>query len=83
VQKTVLFSIPLNFVGGFVFPVRNMPGIFRAISVMLPATHFISISRAIYLRAEGPLLLLPKLAVIAGYGAVLMFFAFRSIARRA
>jgi ABC-2 type transport system permease protein len=83
VQKTVLFSIPLNFVGGFVFPVRNMPGIFRAISVMLPATHFISISRAIYLRAAGPLLLLPKLAVIAGYGAVLMVIAFRSIARRA
>ena len=83
VQKTVLFSIPLNFVGGFVFPVRNMPGFFRAVAVMLPATHFISISRSIYLRAEGPLLLLPKLAIIAGYGAVLMFFAFRSVARRA
>ncbi|HEY2385767.1 MAG TPA: ABC transporter permease [Candidatus Binatia bacterium] len=83
VQKTVLFSIPLNFIGGFVFPVRNMPAIFRGISVLLPATHFISISRSIYLRAEGPLLLLPRLAVIAGYGVVLMAFAFRSVARRA
>ncbi len=83
VQKTVLFSIPLNFVGGFVFPVRNMPAIFRGISILLPATHFISISRAIYLRAAGPILLLPKLAIIAAYGAVLMAFAFRSIARRA
>jgi len=83
VQKTVLFSIPLNFVGGFVFPVRNMPEIFRTISVLLPATHFISISRAIYLRAAGPLMLLLPLAVIAGYGVVLMAFAFRTIARRA
>jgi ABC-type multidrug transport system ATPase subunit/ABC-type multidrug transport system permease subunit len=83
VQKTVLFSIPLNFVGGFVFPVRNMPGFFRVAAVMLPATHFISISRSIYLRAEGPLLLLPKLAIIAGYGIVLMVFAFRTVARRA
>jgi ABC-type multidrug transport system ATPase subunit/ABC-type multidrug transport system permease subunit len=83
VQKTVLFSIPLNFVGGFVFPVRNMPVFFRSISILLPATHFISISRAIYLRAAGPLILLPKLAVIAGYGVVLMAFAFRTIAKRA
>jgi len=83
VQKTVLFSIPLNFLGGFVFPVRNMPFIFREISRLLPATHYISLSRAIYMRAAGPITLLPELALIAAFGVVLMVLAVRTVARRA
>jgi ABC-2 type transport system permease protein len=83
VQKTVLFSIPLNFLGGFVFPIRNMPSVFRHLSELLPATHFIDISRAIYLRGAGPLAVLPQLALLATFGVVLLAFAFRTVARRA
>ncbi len=83
VQKTVLFSIPLNFLGGFIFPVRNMPVFFRELSRLLPATHFIAISRAIYLRAAGPLALLPELTLLAAFGVVLMSIAFRTVAKRA
>ncbi len=83
VQKTVLFSIPLNFLGGFIFPVRNMPFIFRQLARILPATHFIEISRAIYLRAAGPLALAPQLALLAFFGVVLMAMAFRTVAKRA
>ncbi|MBI3767118.1 MAG: ABC transporter ATP-binding protein/permease [Deltaproteobacteria bacterium] len=83
VQKTVLFSIPLNFLGGFIFPVRNMPVFFRELSRLLPATHFIAISRAIYLRAAGPLALLPELALLGLFGVVLMSIAFRTVAKRA
>lgn len=83
VQKTVLFSIPLNFLGGFVFPVRNMPLVFREISRLLPATHYIAASRAIYMRAAGPTALLPELALIGAFGVILMAVAFRTIARRA
>jgi len=83
VQKTVLFSIPLNFLGGFIFPVRNMPFVFRQLAQVLPATHFIEISRAIYLRAAGPLALLPRLALLGLFGVILMAMAFRTVARRA
>ena len=83
VQKTVLFSIPLNFLGGFIFPVRNMPFVFRELARLLPATHFIAISRAIYLRAAGPMALLPQLALLALFGVVLMAAAFRTVAKRA
>ncbi len=62
VQKTVLFSIPLIFLGGFLFPIRNMPPFFQWLSELLPATHFIAVSRAIYLRAEGPMTLCPSSA---------------------
>ena len=83
VQKTVLFSIPLNFLGGFIFPVRNMPFVFRQLSQVLPATHFIEISRAIYLRAAGPLALAPRLALLGLFGVILMAMAFRTVGRRA
>ena len=82
VQKTVLFSIPLIYLGGFIFPVRNMPTVFQWISEMLPATHYIRIARAIYLRAEGPSQLLPELALLALFGSVLMLIAFRAVEAR-
>jgi len=83
VQKTVLLSIPLIFLGGFLFPIRSMPAPFRWIAELFPATHYIRISRAVYLRGEGLLALLPEIAMVALIGAVLMAFAFRSLEARA
>src|SRR5207237_1078779 len=83
VQKTVLFSVPLNFLSGFVFPIRNMPLIFRVLAKGLPPTHFLAVSRALYLRGAGPLALLPELALLALFGVVLMAIAFRTVATRA
>jgi ribosome-dependent ATPase len=82
VQKTVLSSVPLIFLGGFAFPVRNMPLFFRIASEMLPAAHYIRISRAIYLRGEGPLPLLPEVLLLFLFGTVLMAIAFRAVAAR-
>jgi ABC-type multidrug transport system ATPase subunit/ABC-type multidrug transport system permease subunit len=83
VQKTVLFSIPLIFLGGFIFPVRSMPLGFRWMAELFPATHYIRISRAIYLRGEGALLLAPEFAIITVIGLVLMAIAFRTMESRA
>ncbi len=82
VQKTILLSIPLIYLGGFIFPIRNMPAPFRWISEMLPATHYIRVARAIYLRAEGPVQLLPELALLALFGVILMTVAFRAVEAR-
>ncbi|MEO6028077.1 MAG: ABC transporter permease [Candidatus Binatia bacterium] len=83
VQKTVLFSIPLIYLGGFIFPISNMPTVFQWISSALPATHYIAVARAIYLRGAGPLQLLPELALLAVFGVVLMRIAFRAVEARA
>ena len=83
VQKTVLFSIPLVQLSGFAFPTRNMPTAVRFLSEVFPATHYIRISRAIYLRAEGPLTLLPELAALFVFAAVLIGLALRSMESRA
>jgi ABC-type multidrug transport system permease subunit len=83
VQKTVLFSVPLVQLSGFLFPVRNMPTAVQWLSNVLPATHYIRISRAIYLRAEGPGSMLPDLLFLLVCGVGLIYYARRVIEARA
>jgi ABC-2 type transport system permease protein len=83
VQKSVLFSVPLVQLSGFAFPIRNMPRPVQWLSEVFPATHYIRVSRAIYMRGEGPLTLLPELGLLVLFGVVVMAYALRSIAARA
>ncbi len=83
VQKTVLFSIPLIQLSGFVFPIRNMPLAVRWAAEIFPATHYIRVSRAIYLRAATPLTVLPDLALLLIFGVLLIAFTLRSLEARA
>jgi len=83
VQKTVLASVPLVQLSGFVFPTRNFPWPMGWVAELLPATHYIRVSRAIYLRGAGPLDLLPELGLLLLFGGVLVAVALRSLARRA
>ena len=83
VQRSVLFSIPLVQLSGFILPVRNMPIWLQWFTSIFPATHYITVSRAIYLRGEGPFTLWPQLAYIALSGIVLALIAVRRIEARA
>ncbi len=82
VQKTVLFSIPLVQLSGFAFPVRNMPLLLRWIADVFPATHYIHVSHAVYIRGEGPVTLFPHLLYLLLVGVVLIALAIRSIESR-
>jgi ABC-2 type transport system permease protein len=83
VQKTVMLSIPLVQLSGFAFPLRNMPTVVQWVAEVFPATHYIRVSHAIYLRGEGPIELLPELGMLFLFGAALVLFAMRSMDRRA
>jgi ABC-2 type transport system permease protein len=82
VQKTVLSATPLIQLSGFAFPTRNMATGFRWFSELIPATHYIRVSRAIYLRGEGPIALFPELLVIGAMGVGLAAIAMRAIGKR-
>ena len=82
VQKSVLFSIPLVQLSGFAFPIRSMPRVVQWIAEVFPATHYIRVCRAIYMRGEGPLSLLPELGLLVLFGALLMGYALRTIEAR-
>jgi ABC-2 type transport system permease protein len=83
VQKTVMLSIPLVQLSGFAFPIRSMPTVVQWLTEIFPATHYIRISRAIYLRGEGPLTLVPEIGLLLVFGIVLMLVALRRMEARA
>jgi ABC-2 type transport system permease protein len=82
VQKTVLSSIPLIQLSGFIFPVRSMPDAIGWIAQAIPATHFLEVSRAIYLRGEGVVDLWPRLVVMFVMGVALIAMALRGLESR-
>ena len=82
VQKTVLSSIPLIQLSGFIFPVRNMPEPVRSLAKLIPATHFIEVSRAIYLRGEGVVELWPEIGIVVVMGLGLVLLALRTLEAR-
>jgi len=82
VQKTVLSSIPLIQLSGFIYPVRSMPEVVGWLAQLIPATHFIEVSRAIYLRGEGIVDLWPRILVIVVMGVALMVVALRTLESR-
>lgn len=82
VSKTVLLSNPLILLSGFSLPIQNMPWPFRMAAEVVPATHYIRVSRAIYLRGSGPGELVGELAIIAAMGVALVLLAGRAIGRR-
>jgi ABC-2 type transport system permease protein len=60
-----------------------MPSVVQWLANLLPATHYIQVSRAIYLRGDGPLNMLPDLAMLLLFGVGLVRFALRAIETRA
>jgi ABC-2 type transport system permease protein len=60
-----------------------MPMPIQWLSELFPATHYIRLSRAVYLRGEGLFGVLPDLAVLVVFGIVLGALALRTIGERA
>jgi ABC-2 type transport system permease protein len=66
------FFVPSFFVAGLILPVSGGP-VSRAMSYALPTTHFITISRAVFLKGLGPVALYkPALALLGGGMACLI-----------
>ena len=52
-QMTMTLLLPAVFFSGFIFPRETMPGIFYAVSVVLPPTYYIDLLRGVILRGGG------------------------------
>jgi ABC-2 type transport system permease protein len=71
--------LPSFLLSGFVFPVSNMPQAVQWITYVIPARHFITILRAIYLKGGGiEVIAVPTLTLIV-FGAVVTFVAARKL----
>jgi ABC-2 type transport system permease protein len=50
---TVFFIMPMMLLGGFVFPIENMPALFQHVSRLVPTRYYFVIIRGIMLRGAG------------------------------
>ncbi len=67
-QMCVVFILPTVFFSGFIFPRETMPWIFWAVGVLLPATYYIELQRAIVLRGAYLADFWVNIVVLAGMG---------------
>ncbi|HRH89179.1 MAG TPA: ABC transporter permease [Rubrivivax sp.] len=81
-QVALLTSfLPALMLSGFLFDLRNVPTPVRVIGNILPATHFLTAVKTLFLAGNVPSLVLPQAALLVGY-ALLFFVAARAVTRK-
>lgn len=68
----VIFILPPMIISGMFFPRAAMPWWLRAVSFFLPATHYITISRGVFLKGAGLSLLWQNGLLLSIMGAVFL-----------
>jgi ABC-2 type transport system permease protein len=63
----IITILPTFILSGFVFPIRNMPPLIRALTYLLPARYYLSALRGIMLRGVGLAACWPQLAGLAAF----------------
>ena len=71
-QIAQMFLLPSIMLSGYIFPLSSLPAPLRVISKVLPATHFISISRGIIIRGAGFMDLWPDVVALLILAAILV-----------
>lgn len=74
--------LPTTLLSGFAFPVRNMPLFLQGIAQLFPATHFIVIIRAIYMKGSGIGELWHEVAILIAFTLALIALAVRRFRKR-
>jgi ABC-2 type transport system permease protein len=72
IQGAQGFLLPSIMLSGYIFPLSSLPGPLRVISQVLPATHFISISRGIIIRGAGFMDLWPDVVALLILATILV-----------
>lgn len=77
-QRMMGIMLPSILLSGYIFPLSSLPAPLRVVSVLLPATHFISISRGIIIRGAEFHHLWPSVASLLAISAFLVVLSARS-----
>jgi ABC-2 type transport system permease protein len=74
-QMTFFVMLPSILLSGFMFPFDAMPALARYIAEILPATHFMRLIRAVFLRGAHASQLLPDILWLLGFTAIMLTIA--------
>lgn len=76
----VVTYLPALLLSGFMFDIASMPPVLRAITYLVPARYFITVTRGIFLKGVGVSVLWPQVLLMFGFavlGVTLATRAFR------
>lgn len=74
--------MPAMMLSGFVFDIRNLPFVIQIISQILPATHFMSLIKTLFLGGDDWGLWLKECGILMLYVIILMFAACKSLKKQ-
>jgi ABC-2 type transport system permease protein len=74
--------LPAMLLSGFIFPIRTMPVVLRAITNLVPARHFLVVLRGIILKGAGLEPYVEQLVLLAVFAVVTLVLASLRMARR-
>jgi ABC-2 type transport system permease protein len=74
--------LPAIFLGGFFFPIANMPLILQIVSYMVPLRYFLNIIRALLLKGVGVEAVWPDVLMMTAFGVLIMGAAARRFRKR-
>jgi ABC-2 type transport system permease protein len=76
-----LFMMPFMFLGGFAFPIANMPKIIQLFTYIIPLRYFLEIVRGVLLKGCGPAELWPQALALFGLGIVIFSLSVKRFRR--
>jgi ABC-2 type transport system permease protein len=74
-MTTFFFMLPSILLSGFMFPIANMPRAIQWLTHVIPLRYFLVIVRGIFLKGNGFDVLWPQVAVLFGFGTVILGLA--------
>lgn len=73
--------LPTFLLSGFMYEIASMPVALQALTYIVPARYFIPSLQTIFLTGDVWPMFLPDMAILAAFGAVFFFLAFRATRR--
>jgi ABC-2 type transport system permease protein len=82
-QQTVLFiMMPMMLLSGFIFPIESMPAALVPVTYAMPLTWAVLLMRGVFVKGVGFSGIIPELAVLAIFAAVIFGIALLATRRR-
>ena len=82
VERSVLTMVPQMMLSDFLFPLALMSQPFRTIGEIFPLTHYLRVTRGIYLKGQGFVELWPEIAILFFFLALFVTLASRTIKKQ-
>ncbi len=77
----VTLQFPMLFLSGVFFPIQQMPQFVQVLSRLMPLTYAVQAMRKVIVMGAGFSDVLPEMAVMAGFGAVMLVIAIKAFNR--